>query len=257
MDDSLDAPHLPDAAPGTVGNTRQRLTVAVAVSPSEIEDAQRLRYKVFAEELGARIGDSGLDTDEFDEHCDHLVVRDRQTLRVVGTYRVLPPHRARRLGRLYSDAEFDLRRLEALRPSMIEVGRACVHRDYRSGPAIMLLWAGLAQYMKAHGYRHLVGCASVGLADGGHLAAFVHGTTQTHLAPAEYRVFPRLRFPHERIDPLPNADVPPLIKAYLRVGAQVCGEPAWDLQFNSADFLVLLALDRLGPRYARHFDLTA
>ena len=140
---------------------------------------------------------------------------------------------------------------------MIEIGRSCVHRDYRTGPAIMLLWAGLAQYMKAHRYGHMVGCASVGLADGGQQAAFVQDAAQRSLASAEHRVFPLLRFPHEKIERRSHADLPPLLRGYLRLGARICGEPAWDPQFNSADFLVLLARDRLQPRYARHFDLAA
>lgn len=243
---------------GVKGDPGQRLTVSVARSACLIEDAQRLRYKVFAEELGARIGgDSGLDVDEFDRHCDHIVVQDRDTLRVVGTYRVLPPHGARAIGRLYSESEFDLSRLDHLRPTMIEVGRSCVHRDYRSGPAIMLLWAALARYMKAHGYRYLVGCASAPLADGGAQAAFVREAVQRHLTAPELRVFPRLPFPHAQIVHAVHADLPPLIKGYLRLGAQVAGEPAWDPVFDTADFPVLLAIDRLDPRYARHFDLLA
>lgn len=246
-------PHMPDE-PGRT----HRLTVGLARSTLVVEDAQRLRYKVFAEEMGALIGGgAGLDVDEFDAYCDHIVVRDRDTLRVVGTYRVLPPHRARAIGRLYSESEFDLGRLDHLRPTMIEVGRSCVHRDYRSGPAIMLLWAALARYMKAHGYRHLIGCASAPLADGGLQAAFVRDTAQRHLTPPEYRVFPHLPFPHQQIERVAHAELPPLIKGYLRLGAQVCGEPAWDPGFNSADFPVLLALDHLDRRYARHFDLIA
>lgn len=248
-----DVPHMP-AEPSRA----HRLTVGLARSALVVEDAQRLRYKVFAEEMGALIGGgTGLDADEFDAYCDHIVVRDRDTLRVVGTYRVLPPHRARAIGRLYSESEFDLRRLDHLRPTMIEVGRSCVHRDYRSGPAIMLLWAALARYMKAHGYRYLVGCASAPLTDGGLQAAFVRDVAQRHMTSPEYRVFPHLPFPHEQIERVAHAELPPLIKGYLRLGAQICGEPAWDPAFNTADFPVLLALDRLNRRYARHFDLPA
>lgn len=234
-----------------------RLSVALARSEVAVEDAQRLRYKVFAEELGAELGSQadGLDIDEFDAHCEHIVVRDEITLRVVGTYRILPPHGARAMGRLYSDGEFDLRRLDHLRPQMIEVGRSCVHRDYREGPAIMMLWAGLAQYMKQHGYRHAVGCASASLADGGATAAAVCDAAQGALTPPEYRVFPRLPFPHAQIERQAAASLPPLIKGYLRLGAQVCGEPAWDPAFNTADFLILLTMERMSRRYARHFDL--
>jgi putative hemolysin len=237
------------------------LTVGLARTPAEIEDAQRLRYKVFAEELGASVDGAGatqgLDIDVFDAHCDHIVVRDTDSLRVVGTYRVLPPHAARTVGRLYSESEFDLARLQHLRPAMIEVGRSCVHRDYRQGSAILLLWAGLAQYMRSLGYRHLIGCASASLADGGMQAARLRDEVQAFLTSPEYRVFPRLPFPHERIERAAHCEMPPLIKGYLRLGAQVCGEPAWDPDFNTADFLIWLSLDNLNKRYARHFELLA
>lgn len=236
-----------------------RLAVAMARNNADIEDAQRLRYKVFGEEMGAHVGDrgTGLDADEFDSHCDHLIVRDQDTWRVVGTYRILPPHRARALGRLYCATEFDLTRLAHLTPTMIEVGRACVHRDYRSGATILMLWSGLARYMKADGYRHLIGCASVPLADGGHAASRVRMDLQPWLTDPEYRTFPQVPFPHDRIEPAPSCEIPPLIRGYLRVGARVCGDPAWDPDFNSADFLVWLSLDNIGARYARRFELLA
>jgi putative hemolysin len=228
----------------------------VARTPLVVEDALRLRYKVFAEEMGANIASaSGLDVDAFDEHCDHLVVRDEDTLRVVGTYRMLPPHRARDLGHLYADTEFDLHRFDHLRPTMVEIGRSCVHRDHRDGPTLMLLWAGLAQYMKAQRCRYAIGCASVSLADGGPQAAHVRDAVAGAMTPPEYRAFPRVPYPHAQIERGPCAGMPPLIKGYLRAGARIGGEPAWDPEFNSADFLTLLDLTRLNRRYARHFDL--
>lgn len=243
----------------TAGSSEPRLAVSLTHSPADIEDAQRLRYKVFVEEMGAKVGDAatGIDADDFDPYCDHLIVRDLDTLRVVGTYRVLAPHRARELGRLYSDGEFDLSRLQHITPTMVEVGRSCVHRDYRSGSTILLLWAGMAHYMRAGGYNHLIGCASVPLADGGRVAARVRLDLQKYLTGPEYRVFPHLPFPHAQIEPATAGDMPPLLKGYLRVGAKICGEPAWDPDFNTADFLVWLSLNNLHPRYARHFELLA
>ena len=241
------------------GPAEPRLAVSLTHSPADIEDAQRLRYKVFVEEMGAKVGDeaAGIDADDFDTYCDHLIVRDLDTLRVVGTYRILAPHRARDLGRLYSEGEFDLSRLHHIRPTMVEVGRSCVHRDYRSGSTILLLWAGMAHYMRAGGYNHLIGCASVSLADGGRMAARVRFDLQKYLTDPEYRVFPHLPFPYAQIEPATAGDMPPLLKGYLRVGAKICGEPAWDPDFNTADFLVWLSLDNLHPRYARHFELLA
>jgi putative hemolysin len=235
------------------------LVVGMARGGADLEEAQRLRYSVFAQEMGANLGNAGdgIDQDEFDMYCDHLLVRERDSGRVIGTYRILPPHRREQLGRLYSESEFDLSRLANLQPSLIEVGRSCVHADHRTGSAILLLWAGLAQYMRQGNYRHLIGCASASLADGGMQAAGLRDKLQAYLADPDYRVFPHLPFPHERLARPATVDVPPLIKGYLRLGAKVCGEPAWDPDFNSADFLIWLALDRISPRYARHFDLLA
>jgi len=255
-----DAQRSPLYEPGLTKLPRDpRLSVSLARGPADIEDAQRLRYEVFATEMGAQLGatDDAIDQDEFDPFCDHLIVRDVETSRVVGTYRILPPHKARELGKLYSENEFDLSRLTHLRPSLIEVGRSCVQAEYRTGSAILLLWAGLAQYMKAAGYRHLIGCASAPLADGGMQAARLRDELQSHLAGSEYRVFPRLPFPHERIPRAATFEIPPLIKGYLRLGARVCGEPAWDPDFNTADFLIWVSLDGMNRSYARHFDLLA
>ncbi len=247
---------LPVCEPARTPGDASHLSISLARDPATIEDAQRLRFKVFAEELGARLASTaGLDIDEFDAYCEHLVVRDERSLRIVGTYRLLPPHQARRFGKLYTESEFDLSRLDHLRPMMVELGRSCVHRDYRSGPALMLLWAGLARYMRQNQYSHAIGCASVTLADGGRLAASVRDRTQSNLSSPDYRVFPRLAFPHEQIERLVDAATPPLIRGYLLAGARVCGEPAWDPEFGTADFPMLLSLDQLNPRFARHFAL--
>lgn len=247
----------PQIAPAPRGEPR--LSVALACTGGEIEQAQRLRFEVFAGELGARIdgGADGRDRDEFDDWCDHLVVRDDDRLCVVGTYRILPPHRARALGRLYTETEFDLARLTHVLPTAIEVGRACVHAGYRSGSVLMMLWAGLAHYMKSNGYQHLIGCASAPLGDGGRMAARLRDEMQPHFVDAEHRVFPRLPFPHGSLERAAAVEIPPLIKGYLRLGAKVGGEPAWDPDFNSADFMMWLSLAQLNPRYARHFDLLA
>jgi putative hemolysin len=249
------------AAPaGESRNTNaMALRVGLARSQADLEEAQRLRYSVFAQEMGAQLGNKIelVDHDEFDMYCDHLLVREAESGRVVGTYRILPPHRREQIGRLYSESEFDLARLGHLQPSLIEVGRSCVAPEHRTGAAILMLWAGLAQYMRKGNYRHLIGCASASLADGGMQAAGLRDKLQDYLAAPEYRVFPHLPFPHERIARPATVEVPPLIKGYLRLGAKVGGEPAWDPDFNSADFLIWLSLDNISPRYARHFDLLA
>jgi putative hemolysin len=231
------------------------LTYSLARSPAEVAEAQRLRYKVFAEEMGARLnGHDGRDIDGFDSLCDHLLVRDQDTGEVVGTYRMLEPHMAAEAGGYYSAGEFDLTRLLHLAPGMVEVGRSCVHADYRNGATISMLWAGLAKYMMSRGYEHLIGCASISMADGGHNAAAVyHRLADKYLSPNEYRVFPHTPLPLDALATDIEPVVPPLVKGYMRLGAFVCGEPAWDPDFNTADLLVMLPISRLSKRYANHF----
>ena len=233
-----------------------KLSLSMARTEAEIEEAQRLRYKVFGEEMGAKLASAheGLDRDIFDDYCDHLLVRDNGNNKVIGTYRILPPDSARVIGGYYSETEFDLTRLAHLRDRMVEVGRSCVHRDYRDGATIARLWGGIADYMCKHKHEYLIGCASISMGDGGHYAASVyHKVHKLYAAPAEYRVFPRCPLPLEALDGALNASIPPLIKGYLRLGAYVAGEPAWDPDFNTADLFILLPLSRLNPKYAKHF----
>jgi len=232
-----------------------KLSVSIARNMFEVEEAQRLRFKVFAEEMGAKIGNNGLDIDGFDEFCEHLIIRDNVTQRVVGTYRILNSQMAGEAGGFYSAGEFDLTRLQHLFHNMVEVGRACVHPDYRTGGAITLLWAGLAHYMKQHGYEYMIGCASVSMADGGHMAASLYRylLEEKFLSPQEYRVFPHCPLPIEFLQSSLDAKCPALLKGYLRLGAYVCGQPAWDPEFNTADMLIMLPISRINPRYAAHF----
>jgi len=145
------------------------LQVAFARTPGEVESAQRLRHAVFVEEMGASTPcrRPGIEEDMFDPWCEHLIVRDQVSDEVVGTSRVLTPQRARRLGTYYAETEFDLTRLQLLRDDVCEVGRACIHPDYRNGAVIARLWQGIALLMLEYRYRFLIGCASMGMADGG------------------------------------------------------------------------------------------
>ena len=235
---------------------KHHYTVRFAATRSEIREAQKLRYRIFAEEFGARLAtaEPGIDLDYYDPYCEHLIVRDEAQGRIVGTYRVLAPERAKEIGSYYSESEFFLTRLDHLRPQIVEVGRSCIDPDYRSGAVIALLWAKLAAYMIANGYGYLIGCGSVGMADGGHNAANLFSQLAAeHMAPAEYQVTPRCALPFEHLANGAPAEVPPLIKGYLRAGAWVCGEPAWDPDFNSADLLLLLPMAHLSARYRKHF----
>jgi putative hemolysin len=242
-------------APASTGTSGY--TLMIADDPRQVAAAQRLRHDVFAAELGAHLPTAvdGRDADEFDEHCDHLIVREDATGAVVGTYRLLPPAAAARAGRRYGDAEFDLSRLGPLRDQLVETGRSCVHPDHRSGAVVNLMWAGLARYLHLKNLRWLGGCASVGLADGGHTAAGVWARVSArHLSPPALRVRPRRPWLAEAgVTGDPATPVPPLLRGYLRLGSWVCGEPAYDPDFRTADFYVLFSMDRMDPRYRRHF----
>jgi putative hemolysin len=237
------------------GAPQRKLYISLARTQAEIEEAQRLRYKVFAEEMGAQLsGTGGLDIDGFDQFCDHLIVRDSGTHQVIGTYRILSPSKANEAGGYYSAGEFDLSRLSHLFDRTVEVGRACVHQNYRNGGTITMLWAGLAKYMQINNYEYMIGCGSVSMADGGHAAASLYQMLQDeYLSPLEYRVFARNPLPIHSLRTNMQVACPPLIKGYLRLGAYICGEPAWDPYFNTADMLVMLPLSRINPRYAAHF----
>jgi putative hemolysin len=250
----------PDFSPGA---EKARFDVVWARDEKDVLEAQQLRHLVFAEEMGARLtvpsgSPPGHDIDMFDPYCEHLLVRaqgaDDERGPVIGTYRVLTPASARRVGGFYSDTEFDLTRLRPLRAKMVELGRSCVHPSWRSGGVIMALWGALAEFMQRNRLDTMVGCASVGMRDGGHFAASLwHQLRQTHLAPIEWRVEPRLALPVADLRHDLDVEAPALIKGYLRCGAKVLGAPAWDPHFNTADLPMLLRIDDLPARYRRHF----
>lgn len=233
-----------------------RYSLVLTTNSDEVRAAQRLRYRVFAGELGATLHspEPGLDIDRFDAFCDHLVVREDVSGEIVGTYRMLPPSRAAAAGALYAEGEFALPALDPLRSSLVETGRSCVHPEHRSGAVVGLVWAGLARYMLLTGNRWLVGCGSVALGDGGATAASVWDQVQArHLAPPSYRVRPHHPWDPTVVDGPRRVPLPPLLRGYLRLGAWVCGPPAHDPDFDCADFLVLLGLDHMDARHVKFF----
>lgn len=231
------------------------LTVSLARDAGEIEQALRLRHRVFVGELGARAtGDDGIERDIFDPYCRHLIVRDTARDAVVGTYRVLMPEQARVIGCLYTDREFWLTRLNGLRGSIVELGRSCVDPAYRSGATMLLLWSGIGALLAGSGHRYLLGCVSVPMTDGGGFAANLYRRIEgRHLADDTLRVWPRDRLPIEAFADAGEAVAPPLMKAYLRAGAQVLGEPHRDFEFSCVDFPMMLRLDALNARHQRRF----
>lgn len=241
-----------------VARPSRRLATTITRHPDLIEAAQRLRYAVFSEEYDSDLGASvpGIDADRFDAFCDHLMVTDSQTGELVATTRVLHQHDARHVGGFYSQGEFDLSCLKQKAGIFAELGRTCVHPDYRSGATISLLWAAVAQYLVARKVDYLIGCASISMADGGHKAWRIASQLQREYLTSEaFRVLPRRALPHlaQPVTDSHPVEVPALIKAYMRLGARVCGEPCWDPEFRCADLLVMLEVSHLADRYSRHF----
>ena len=232
------------------------LVVGLAQSDEELELIQRLRFDVFSSEYEAKVAEDGsnIDHDAFDVWCEHLMVKDLGTGQVVGTYRVLTPHQARRAGGYYSESEFDLAGLGSIKGSLVEFGRACIHPEYRNGSVLMMLWSGLAEILKQGRYEHVFGCASVSLRDDGVTAATVWRNVKDLIGKNNTPVVsPLHRYPVDQLDSNLPAEIPALLRGYLRLGAQVCGEPAWDPDFNTADFPMLLSIGKMGARYRKHF----
>lgn len=237
-----------------------KISVSWAKHQDEVRQAQRLRYNVFALEMGASLPKTvpGHDIDLFDDYCEHLLVRDEATQEVIGTYRVLTPTQAKRAGSTYSDTEFDLTRLRGLRDRMVELGRSCVHADHRHGGVILALWGALAEFMARNQLDTMIGCASIpmqhqGAASGYAAASIWRQVRESHLAAIEYRVTPRLALPVDKLDDTLDVEPPALIKGYLRLGAKVLGAPAWDPDFNSADLPMMMRIADLPPRFMRAF----
>jgi putative hemolysin len=251
----------PAAAPQATPDTEKTaLKVFWAEHLDQVRQAQRLRYSVFAQEMGALLHTPlpAHDLDRFDDYCEHLLVQDQATGQTVGTYRLLTPVQAQRAGGLYTETEFNIQALEALKPQMVELGRSCVHADYRNGAVIMALWGALAQFMQRNQLSTMVGCASIpmlyqGQVRGDAAASIWRQVSQTHLADPAWHVRAHTPLPLAQFDQAIVAEPPALIKGYLRLGARVLGAPAWDPDFNTADLPMLLRIDDMPSRYRKHF----
>jgi len=237
--------------------TGQSLVTRLASCEADVIEAQRLRYRVFREDHGHLSSDDEvqLDSDDLDAVCEHLLVCEAVGGRIVGTYRILPGDRAGQAGGFYSEREFNFG--SGIAPVMrraIEVGRACVAPQWRNGAVIMRLWAGLAAFASNHGYEYLAGCSSVRIDnDPARAASICREAMRASPGPAAWRVSPRVPFSLEVAPSHAAVTMPPLLKGYLRLGAYVCGAPAWDRDFDTADLFTVLSINRLDQRYVRRF----
>ncbi len=234
--------------------SNRKLTLEITTNETDIKQSQRLRHQIFSSKAAIHHTDRALDVDHFDHYCFHLIVRDYRTREIVASTRILTDQMARLAGGYYSETEFQLNNILNLQGRSMEIGRTCVHPDYRDGAAITLLWKGLSRFMVLHEFEYLFGCASIGMEDGGNQARIIMDYLRdNHMSNEQLRVTPRYGLP-----PLDNVlseilCLPPLLKSYLRLGAKVCSEPCWDETFNVADVFVLLNINELEPRYARRF----
>lgn len=247
-----------------------RYSLLLTTDPDLITTAQRLRHDVFTSEPGFALTGAadGRDADRFDEFCDHLLVRDDTSGELVGCYRMLPPSGAIAAGGLYTATEFDVRALDPLRPSLVEMGRAVVRHDHRNGGVVLIMWAGILAYLDRCDYDYVTGCVSVPVAGatgepaGTQLRGVRDFVRRRHAAPECYTVHPYrpVVIDGSRLDdiaPPARATVPPLMRGYLRLGAQVCGEPAHDPHFGVGDFPALLDKRDADTRYLRRLRSAA
>jgi putative hemolysin len=240
----------------------------IAVSADDLRALQRLRFEVFnlefSEGLAASVA-TGLDADEFDAACDHLLVESRETSAVVGTYRLQTGRRAASSGHGYYCArEFDFAAYESARAEMLELGRACVAAAHRNQTVLSLLWRGIARYAQTRGARYLVGCSSLtSRSDAEGLAAYAQLAPRSLVEPRwrtqplpEWRCRPDAKnAAHEpgASSQSPAVRIPPLMRSYLALGARICGEPAIDREFGTIDFLTWLDLEALPKRAIAKF----
>ncbi|QRG68717.1 GNAT family N-acetyltransferase [Brevibacillus choshinensis] len=246
---------------------QRQVSLAVKLADCEAERQQvwKLRYGAFIEEAG--LADEAmdqrqmLDQDRFDDWCDHLIVKEEESGRVVGTYRLLPGKKAEANGGFYSETMFDLSHSLLPRTRVLELGRSCVDPDYRNGRVIQLLWEGIADYVNAHGYDYLVGCASLRETNIERLSRIHAPLQRFSFLTDRYLVYPHPVSRLAGLRPIQTEEslkelyrlLPPLMKGYLWLGAQFAEEPAYDPILRSIDYFVVLEQKQITEKYRRRF----
>lgn len=258
----------PDSSPTPSAAATPRYSLLLSTDPALVAAAQRLRHDVFVSEPGFALAANGSpevagrDVDRFDEFCDHLLVREEGSGELVGCYRMLSPAGAVAAGGLYSATEFDVAALDALKPSLVEMGRAVVRADHRNGAVVLLMWSGILAYLDRFGYDFVTGCVSVPISGsddeipGSQVRGVRDFVLRRHAAEPAYRVYPHrpVVIDGRCLDDIPapaRPVIPPLMRGYLRLGARVCGEPAHDPDFGVGDFPALLDKRQADTRYLR------
>ena len=240
-----------------LANSSVHYAARLARDAGEIRAAQALRFEVFNVELGEGLEEShatGLDEDPFDVVCDHLIVEHLPSRKIVGTYRLQTGVSAAKNLGYYSAQEFEFDVFEPLRAEIVELGRACVHGQHRNLVVLGKLWKGIAGYAQFHGARRLLGCSSITSQDPAVGASAYSELFRKHLSPPQWRTRPRPEYDCP-LDCLSDESekIPKLLRAYLSIGAKICGPPALDRQFKTIDFLTLLDLEAISPSARQRF----
>lgn len=249
-------------------NDLESISVRLASSPQEVEAAQRLRYEVFYEEYSAKpepeMAKARLDFDVYDDYADHLIVADNSgpKEKIIGTYRLLRREGAEKVGQFYSSSEYDMDTVLKSAGSVLELGRSCVVAEFRTRPVLQLLWQGIADYITEHDIELMFGCASLHSTDIKSISKPLSYLHHYHLAPEKLR--PRAikgRYINMNIIPQEDidarrvfAELPPLIKGYLRAGASIGDGAVIDEQFNTTDVCVVVQTHLLADRYRKHYE---
>ncbi len=238
--------------------------IKIAKTQEEKREAFRLRYKIFKQELGNNNDinfDEKIETDIYDEFCDHLIVVNKTRNLVVGTYRLLLGSKVDPKIGFYSEKIFDIYKIKSLGKQILELGRSCVHRDYREGVVINLLWKGIAKYIKENHVDYLFGSVRLRTSNPSEISKIFSLIKERYYAPEEMRVYPLKECVFENLDEdLKISDskkiflkLPPLVKGYLRLGLKICGPPAWNRQLESVVLFVLLNMKNASNSYKKHF----
>jgi putative hemolysin len=237
-------------------HSRHSLSISVASTPEEITQCLRLRYEIFTGEMGAKLDTliSGLDCDRYDEFARHLVIRDMESEKIVGTTRLISVEAARQAGSYYSESEFDLSAVLALNANLLEVGRTCIAESHRNGAVLSLLWKGIARITEMENIDYLIGCASIPLSETPDYAhAIMNMLRENHTSDITATVTPRHPLPIRSHEEVKDVILPTLLKGYIRLGSKVSAEACYDPDFNVADVFILLDRDNIEKRYSRHF----
>ena len=248
-----------------IDNTFGSYRLKLASNLEEMCEAFQLRYEVFFDQKQNPSLNAALDSDEFDLIADHLILIDTNENKVIGTYRIIDSTKTESF---YSEGEFNLAPLRGLEGKCLELGRACIHPDYRTGTSIALIWQGIGEYMKQSQAQWAFGCSSIPMDEIDQMHKIGARLIRDHLVDEKYLIEPKKPFVHEKLSFKKElkgnfsslaedmkVKIPPLLKGYLKLGAKICGAPSWDEEFKTLDFFTLLSIEDMNPQFLKRFGV--